>query len=135
MRKFLLAAVAISGLGLSTLALHAADTEEKGGHGMTGVLIDNACGAKQADEAHAAKHPMKCAMKESCAASGYQLIVGDKHYKLDEKGNEKAKMYLEKAKSTHVTIEGKMDGDMMEVTSIKAADHKKTGEDNEKSEK
>jgi hypothetical protein len=52
----------------------------------------------------------------------YQLVVGDKHYKLDDKGNEQAKAYLAKADSTHVTVEGKMDGDTMQVTSIKAAD-------------
>ena len=88
---------------------------------MTGVLIDNACGAKQADEASAAKHPLKCAMKDACAASGYQLIVGDKHYTLDDKGNEQAKAYLAHADSTRVTVEGKMNGEKMEVTSIKAA--------------
>jgi len=51
----------------------------------------------------------------------YQLIVGDKHYKLDDKGNEKAKEYLAKADSTRVTVEGKMEGETMEVSSIKAA--------------
>ena len=114
--KFLLAAaIAVSGLGLSAGA-----ADEKG-HAMTGVLIDNACGAKQKDEAAAAKHPLKCAMKEACAASGYQLVVGEKHYKLDDKGNEQAKAYLAKAESTHVTVEGKMDGETMVVTSISAA--------------
>jgi nitrite reductase/ring-hydroxylating ferredoxin subunit len=81
---------------------------------MTGVLIDNACGAKQKDEAAAAKHPMACSKKDSCAASGYQLVVGDKHYKLSDKGNDEAKAYLEKATSTHVTVEGKLDGDIIQ---------------------
>jgi hypothetical protein len=136
-KRFLLAAVAVSGLCGLGLNASAADHEKAGGgHAMHGVLIDNACGAKQKDEAAAAKHPLKCAMKEACAASGYQLVVGDKHYKLDDKGNEQAKAYLAKADSTHVTVEGKMDGDTMQVTSIKAADkaggkedgHKKDGD-------
>jgi hypothetical protein len=50
------------------------------------------------------------------------LIVGDKHYKFDDKGNEQAKAYFAKADSTRVTVEGKMEGEKMEVTSIKAAD-------------
>ena len=116
--KILLAAIAISGMSLFSLAAWAADEKA---HTMTGVLIDNACGAKQADEAAAATHPLKCAMKDACAASGYQLIVGDKHYKLDDKSNDKAKEFLAKAESTRVIIEGKMDGEVMVVTSIKAA--------------
>jgi len=116
LRKYLLSAVAVSGLCLFTVTTRASDD-----HAMTGVLIDNACAAKTADEAAAAKHPKACAMKDACAASGYQLVVGDKHYKLDDKGNEQAKAYLAHADSTHVTIEGKMNGDKMEVASIKAA--------------
>lgn len=116
LRKSLLVSVAVAGLCLFSLTANASDD-----HAMTGVLIDNACGAKQADEAAAMKHPMKCAMKDACAASGYQLVVGDKHYKLNDKGNEQAKAYLAHAESTHVTIDGKMNGEKMEVTSIKAA--------------
>ncbi|MDB5305325.1 MAG: hypothetical protein JWM97_2874 [Phycisphaerales bacterium] len=121
-RKCLLAAVAISGLSLPGPTARAEDAKDQKDHTKTGVLIDNTCGAKQADETAAAKHPQKCAMKESCAASGYQLIVGDKHYKLDDKGNEKAKAYLAKADSTRVTIEGTVVDEKIEVTSIKAAD-------------
>jgi len=93
---------------------------------MTGTLIDNMCGAKKADEAAAAKHTTACCQKEGCADSGYQLIVGDKHYKLDDAGNAKAKEYFgdEKASST-VTIDGKMaDDKITDVTSIKAAEKK-----------
>ena len=88
---------------------------------MTGTLIDNMCGAKKADEAAAAKHTVACCKK--CEDSGYSLIVGDKHYKLDDAGNEKAKAYLKDAKSTKVTMDAKMDGEKLtDVTSIKAAE-------------
>ena len=90
---------------------------------MTGTLIDNMCGAKKADEAAAAKHTTACCQKEGCADSGYQLIVGDKHYKLDDAGNEKAKAYLKDAKSTKVTVDAKADGEKLtDLTSIKAAE-------------
>src|SRR3954466_4703700 len=106
MRKFILIAVASMGLGMLALTTQAEDAKS-----WTGVLIDNHCGDKQADEAAASKHPASCAKKDSCAASGYQLMVGDKHVKFDEKGNEQAKKFLEKAESTKVTVEGSMDGD------------------------
>ena len=83
LRNYLLAAVAVFGM-----SLFVANTRAGEDHAMTGVLIDNACGAKATDEAAATKHPMKCSLKDACAASGYQLVVGDKHYKLDDKGNE-----------------------------------------------
>src|SRR3954469_24916776 len=78
---------------------------------MTGTLIDNMCGDKKTDEASAKEHKAACAVK--CADSGYQLMVGDKHYKLDDKGNEKAKEYLKDNKEMKVTVEGKMEGDKM----------------------
>ena len=90
---------------------------------MTGTLIDNMCGAKKTDEASAAKHTAACAKKEGCADSGYQLIVGDKHYKLDDAGNAKAKEYLKEAKSLKVTVDAKADGEKLtDLTSIKAAE-------------
>jgi hypothetical protein len=123
MNKVLIAMVAVFGLGIFALCTRGADMQAE--HSMTGVLIDNACGDKAANEADAAKHKMTCAKKESCAASGYQLIVGDKHYKFDDKGNEQAKAYLEKADTTHVTVMGTMAGDdKMNVTSIKSAEAK-----------
>jgi hypothetical protein len=119
MHKLLLSAALVCGLGFVAMTARAEDKE------WTGVLIDNACGAKQADEAAAAKHPISCAKKPACAASGYQIMVGDKHVKFDDKGNELAKAYLEKAESTKVTIAGTMEGDMVKVTNIKAAEAKK----------
>lgn len=124
MKALLTRTIAAAALGSGLLGwspLVAAD-DKKDDHAMTGVLIDNMCGAKQKDEAAAKKHPVKCSLKEDCAASGYQLVVGEKHHKLTAKGNEKAKAYLEKADSNHVTIEGKMEGEMMDVTSIKKAE-------------
>jgi len=77
--------------------------------------------AKKTDEASAAKHDVACAKK--CEDSGYQLMVGDKHYKLDDAGNEKAKAYLKDAKSTKVTVDAKADGEKLtDLTSIKAAE-------------
>ena len=90
---------------------------------MTGTLIDNMCGDKKKDEADAAKHTAACAKKESCASSGYQLLVGDKHYKFDDAGNEKAKEYLKDAKSLKVTVDAKADGEKLtDIASIKAAE-------------
>ena len=100
---------------------------------MTGTLIDNMCGDKKAnaDEAGAAKHKAACAKK--CEDSGYQLIVGDKHYKLDDAGNAKAKEYLKDNTSLKVTMDAKMDGEKLtDVTSIKAAEKDEKKDSDEK---
>ena len=94
MRKFLFAMMAAAVLGLVVPAM--ADDkkdDKKKAEEISGVLIDNNCGKDKNQEA-AAKHPIACAKKEGCAASGYQLVHGEKHHKFDEKSNEVAKAYL-----------------------------------------
>src|SRR5262245_61068823 len=91
MRKFLVAAVAVSGLVLGGVSLQAAEKDE----GVSGVLIDAKCGAGKDEEA-AAKHDAACALK--CAGSGLGVTKGDKWIKFDEKGQKLAKEYLEKHK-------------------------------------
>jgi hypothetical protein len=116
-KLLLILAVAAVGLACPTFAR----AEDKP---MTGTLIDNMCGDKKKDEADAAKHTAACAMKESCAASGYQLLVGDKRYKFDDKGNELAKAYLKDHKEMKVTVDGTADGEKLAVTSVKPAEKK-----------
>ena len=72
------------------------------------------------------RHEAPHFLRKKCEDSGFQLIVGDKHYKLDDKGNDMAKEYIEKDDAaTKVTIEGKMeDGKITDVTSIKPAEKK-----------
>src|SRR5690349_7870377 len=99
MRKFLIAAFAVSGLVLSSAAVkaeeHEKDSKDKG---VTGVLIDKKCGTaddgKPKKEADAAKHPASCVLK--CAETGIGVTSGDKWIKFDEKGEKLAKEYLEK---------------------------------------
>jgi hypothetical protein len=120
MKKSLIAGIAL--LGMSMFAGYSSAADEK----FSGVLIDQACGAKNMDkddpEAAAAKHPASCAAKESCAKSGYMLISGKTALKLDEASAAKAKEYLSGDKpSTKVVIEGTKDGETLKVTSITAA--------------
>ena len=119
-KHLLLVAVAAAGLSMFVPTARAEDA-----HAMTGILIDNMCGDKDKNKTEdaASKHTAACGIK--CADSGFQLIVGDKHIKLDDAGNAKAKEYLSKEDAkTMVTIEGKMDGDKMTVDSIKPAEKK-----------
>ncbi len=119
MKKFLLTALAISGLTLGVLGTVKAADEKKEATSLTGVLIDNKCG-KGKNEEKAAGHDIACSVK--CAKSGYQVIVGDDHYAIDEKLADKAKSYLEDAKSSKVTITGKIeDKKITAIDSIKAA--------------
>ena len=116
MRKFFIAAMLTAGLGVFGLSATRADDAKKGekseGEEVKGVLIDNNCGDKQKDEESAAGHPKACAAKDGCAASGYQIVVGEKHYKFDEKGNELAKEYLKvEENTTKVTVKGEVKDD------------------------
>ena len=120
MRKFLLTAAAVCGLCVGAVAVRAADDAE--GKEVKGVLIDNACGAKQDSEEKAAGHPKACAMKEGCAKSGFAVMSGKKLIKLDDAGNTKAKEYLgSDENTTKVIVIGTLseDGKTIAVKEIK----------------
>src|SRR4051812_41829782 len=127
-------AVVVLALGAFVLAptVRAADDDSKAKAPITGVLTDNMCSgkfmSKDDPEAAAAKHPMSCAKKESCASSGYAVITGKKLYKFDEKGNDLAKDYLAKDDSKmKVVVDGDVKDDgTIAVTSIKPAEEKKS---------
>ena len=115
MRKFLIAAVAVSGLMFSAASVKAAD-EKKDDKGWNGVLIDAACGAKQKTDGDAADHPKTCIMKPGCMKSGLGLFHDGKFIKFDEASQAKAKEYLEKEEhGTKVHVTGKLSEDKKEI--------------------
>ena len=123
MRKFLIAAVAVSGLFLGGAPVQAEEHE-----GVKGILIDAKCGAGKDEEA-AAKHGAACALK--CADTGLGVTKGEKWIKFDEEGQKLAKAYLEKHKddkdATKVHIDGKVseDGKTIAVKAIHAQSEEK----------
>jgi len=122
--KSLIAGAMALGLGICGLAYAAADDAKT--EKVTGVLIDQKCGAgqlkKEDPETAAAAHKKGCCLAEACAKSGFMVISGKKSLKLDEEGAKKAKEYLAKEDSTtKVVIEGVKDGDTLKVKSIMAA--------------
>ena len=126
MRKILIAAALACGLCFG-LSARAADKKAKE---IKGVVIDNACGAKQMAKANpeeaAAGHPKACALK--CAKDGgFSLISGKKSYKIDSASNEKVTDYLkEDANATKVVVMGTLsdDGKTLTVNEIKPANSK-----------
>ena len=144
MKQWFAVAALACGLGVFAAASYAADDAEKaaksdkGAKSFTGVLIDNMCGDKQKDATAAAKHSKACAAKESCAKSGYQVVVDNKHLKFDDKGNTLAKEYLaDSDNTTKVVVMGTPsdDGKTIKVTSIKPAkEEKKEGDKTDKKE-
>jgi hypothetical protein len=117
MRKFLIAAVAMSGLMFSATVVKAAnDDGKKDDKGWNGVLIDAACGAKQKTDGDAADHPKTCIMKPGCMKSGLGLFHDGKFIKFDEASQAKAKEYLEKEEhGTKVHVTGKLSEDKKEI--------------------
>ena len=127
MRRILIAAALACGLcvGLSARAQDKKDKEIKG------VVIDNACGAKQMSKANpeeaAEGHPKSCALKCAKGGDGFSLISGKKSYKLDEASNEKVTKYLsEETNATKVIVMGTLsdDGKTLTVNEIKPATSK-----------
>ena len=110
------------GLCVGAVAVRAADDAKD--KEIKGVLIDNACGAKQDSEEKAANHPKACAMKEGCAKSGFAVMSGKKLVKFDEAGNAKAKEFLGvEENTTKVIVVGTVseDGKTIAVKEIKSA--------------
>ena len=126
MRKFVLPLAAVLALGLSVKFVSAADDKDSDSSGkgqkITGVLVDEHCAGKFKTEKAASKHPASCAAKCSKDGGEFVLFQGDKQYKLDKKGNELAKEYIEKKDAkTKVTVTGQKEGDEIKVTDIMAA--------------
>ena len=92
---------------------------------LTGYIIDNACSGRANSENGAEKvknHTVKCAQMPKCAESGYALFVDNKLYKLDAEGNKKAADVFKNTKlerGLQVEIEGTLDGETLNVKSIK----------------
>jgi hypothetical protein len=92
---------------------------------LNGWLMDQCCIVKTKDPA---KHSRTCNMMESCAASGYGIIVKQqdgsfKFYLFDEKGQSIAKDFLKKTqKETNltITVKGRWNGEILQVASLSA---------------
>src|ERR1700694_823087 len=86
---------------------------------LNGTLVDLMCKDKDA-----AAHTTKCAL--GCSKSGFGLVTNDgKFVKFDEAGNAKALAALKatkKEKDLKAKVDGTVDGDTIQVTSIEIAE-------------
>jgi hypothetical protein len=90
---------------------------------LTGWLIDKCCSEKTKDPS---KHTRMCNLMESCAATGYGVMVKQsdgsyKFYKFDSKGDTLATNYLKKTTKEDnltVTVKGTWDGKLLKITSL-----------------
>ena len=94
------------------------------GQPLKGTLMDIACSSHHATEAgYTESHDKKCLPQDGCVKSGYSLVTPDKKVlKFDAKGNDMALALIKKTdhdKDWKVTVDGKVSGDMIAVTSIK----------------
>jgi hypothetical protein len=129
-----LSRIAVIGCALlfATFSLNAQAKSEKkevtGEKTYKGYLVDKMCGtgftksgdAKKATE-KAKKHTKECALEENCKASGYGLVIGAK---FNDAGDKLALEYLNKTKKENnlvVQVKGTMDGDMINVATLKDA--------------
>jgi hypothetical protein len=102
--------IATLGLALAVAAFAAkADT-------FTGTVSDAMCGAKHMMEGDDVRCLRVCVQK----GSKYALVVGDKVYTLDTT-DKTALATLDELADKKATVKGSVDGDTIEVSSVKAA--------------
>ena len=96
----------------------------------SGRLVDSSCYEKSKTEAKAPEKPEKlCAATPATLNFGI-IASGDKFYKFDSAGNEKATALLqsglktEKEKGANVTVSGSLDGETLKVDSIQRGKNK-----------
>ena len=72
-----------------------------------GYLMDKMCAKRKAGDIEKMKaHTRTCLTEETCAASGYGVVVGKKFIPFDDKGNELAAFYIKNhAKETDFEID------------------------------
>jgi hypothetical protein len=116
MRKCLLLVTVLVSTALAVAAREGKDVK------MSGYIIDNACGTKNANDPDKIKnHTKGCALMPPCVKSGYALYSDGKLYKLDKSGNSKVEALLKdskKEKGIQVNVEGTLDGDVIQVKSL-----------------
>ena len=112
-RKTILCAAALC-LGLAAFAQDAKKPTK-----VRGFLIDNMCVTE--DEEMAKGHPTACAKMDKCEKSGFAVVQGEKAYKLDAKGNERAAELVKSTKTQKgmvVEVEGTLEGDVLHADTI-----------------
>ena len=90
---------------------------------VQGTLIDKMCSNRAVkDQKFAAAHDTKCALMPACERSGYGVLTNDGHFlAFDSAGNAKALAALKATKKTDdlkVTVDGTVNGDMIQVASL-----------------
>ena len=128
MKQLMLLFVAFALLGGSALAqeVRPSMAKDDSTHSWHGYLVDAKSApelVKNADMAmkNAAEYSKETAMKSENRASGYGIITAGKWLKFDKGGNEQVASFLKSTKQEKglmVTVNGKLDGDILVVTSI-----------------
>ena len=90
-----------------------------------GYIVDAACAGDMIGKTdvmkRAAAHTKECALRESCAPSGYGIFEKGKWYKFDHIGDGIAKEFLTKTnmeKEILVDVKGELLGDTLTVATI-----------------
>ncbi|HEU4388927.1 MAG TPA: hypothetical protein VFV34_14095 [Blastocatellia bacterium] len=98
---------------------------------LTGFLVDVVCATEhvkdKAEDAtkFAGEHTKECALMEACVKSGYGMFVDGKWYPFDSKGNDLAKILVQKtSRDDHlkVAVEGMLHEGKIMVEKLREAE-------------
>jgi hypothetical protein len=110
---------------LITLSLAGASAADSGKKvKLKGHLVDVACSIEQKDDLNymRSSHSKGCFQMPACEKSGYAILTSDDQViRFDPSGNEIAKKLIQssnKDKDWRITVNGKLNGDLLAVSKI-----------------
>ncbi|MBI4473954.1 MAG: hypothetical protein HY646_14900 [Acidobacteria bacterium] len=87
-----------------------------------GILLPKLCGARFPELLpHASEHTLTCAVFPQCYESGYGIVMSDKFYPFDEKGDDIARrvvVTLKAQENVQVVVRGVLEGATLKATAI-----------------
>jgi hypothetical protein len=90
-----------------------------------GTLMDVMCASEVKTQDEADKHTRECALMDSCAKSGYGIVIDGKFHKFDAEGSKQAEaIFRSTKKADHITatVVGTMNDDGSITVKTLAAD-------------
>jgi hypothetical protein len=110
----------LAGIGMSLGLLQSAEPEQETEY--VGILLPKLCAARFPELLpHAGEHSLACAVYPHCYESGYGIVMEDKFYGFDERGDDLARrivVTLHAQQDVQVVVRGVLETGTLKATAI-----------------
>jgi hypothetical protein len=110
----------LAGIGMSLGLLQSAEPEQETEY--VGILLPKLCAARFPELLpHAGEHSLACAVYPHCYESGYGIVMEDKFYRFDERGDDLARrivVTLHAQQDVQVVVRGVLETGTLKATAI-----------------